>query len=175
MSLEMVGILHPGAMGIYLAACALRSGHRVCYASEGRSDATQARAAEYNLQDLGSVAALCKTCSILISICPPHAAEEVAVQVITCSYKGLYLDANAIAPQVGEYGISIPEFYIENISLPEEVEKALDKRTSMGVVGDLNRYMQYNAAESLSQPGSSRSPSAAPIVVSGGAAGAGLS
>ncbi|WP_137110345.1 SPFH domain-containing protein [Rhodobacter sp. SY28-1] len=62
--------------------------------------------------------------------------------------------ANAIAPQVGEYGLSIPEFYIENISLPEEVEKALDKRTSMGVVGDLNRYMQFNAAESMSQPGS---------------------
>jgi membrane protease subunit (stomatin/prohibitin family) len=62
--------------------------------------------------------------------------------------------ATAIAPQVAEYGLSIPEFYIENISLPEEVEKALDKRTSMGVVGDLNRYMQYNAAESLSQPGS---------------------
>ena len=61
--------------------------------------------------------------------------------------------ANAIAPKVAEYGLSIPEFYIENISLPEEVEKALDKRTSMGVVGDLNRYMQYNAAESLSQPG----------------------
>ncbi len=64
------------------------------------------------------------------------------------------LIANAIAPKVAEYGLSIPEFYIENISLPEEVEKALDKRTSMGVVGDLNRYMQYNAAESLSQPGS---------------------
>lgn len=62
--------------------------------------------------------------------------------------------ANAIAPKVAEYGLSIPEFYIENISLPEEVEKALDKRTSMGVVGDLNRYMQYNAAESMSQPGS---------------------
>lgn len=62
--------------------------------------------------------------------------------------------ANAIAPQVGEYGLSIPEFYIENISLPEEVEKAMDKRTSMGVVGDLNRYMQFNAADSLSQPGS---------------------
>ncbi|MES2814789.1 MAG: SPFH domain-containing protein [Pseudomonadota bacterium] len=62
--------------------------------------------------------------------------------------------ANAIAPQVGEYGLSIAEFYIENVSLPEEVEKALDKRTSMGVVGDLNRYMQYNAAESMSQPGS---------------------
>lgn len=62
--------------------------------------------------------------------------------------------ANAITPQVGEYGLSIPEFYIENISLPEEVEKALDKRTSMGLVGDLNRYMQFNAAESMGQPGS---------------------
>jgi membrane protease subunit (stomatin/prohibitin family) len=62
--------------------------------------------------------------------------------------------ANAIAPQVAEYGLSIPEFYIENISLPEEVEKALDKRTSIGVAGDLNKYMQFNAAESLSQPGS---------------------
>ena len=62
--------------------------------------------------------------------------------------------ANAIAPQVGEYGLSIAEFYIENISLPEEVEKALDKRTSIGVAGDLNKYMQFNAAEALGQPGS---------------------
>jgi membrane protease subunit (stomatin/prohibitin family) len=62
--------------------------------------------------------------------------------------------ANAIAPKVAEYGLSIPEFYIENISLPEDVEKALDKRSSMGVVGDLNRYMQFNAAESMNQPGS---------------------
>jgi membrane protease subunit (stomatin/prohibitin family) len=62
--------------------------------------------------------------------------------------------ANAIAPKVAEYGLSIPEFYIENISLPDEVEKALDKRTSMGVVGDLHRYMQYSAAESMGQPGS---------------------
>ena len=62
--------------------------------------------------------------------------------------------ANAIAPQVAEYGLSIPEFYIENISLPEEVEKALDKRTSIGVAGDLNKYMQFNAAEAMDQPGS---------------------
>jgi hypothetical protein len=62
--------------------------------------------------------------------------------------------ANAIAPQVAEYGLSIPEFYIENISLPEEVEKAMDKRTSMGVAGDLNKYMQFNAAEGMAQPGS---------------------
>uniref|UniRef100_UPI003B50CAA2 SPFH domain-containing protein n=1 Tax=Paenirhodobacter sp. TaxID=1965326 RepID=UPI003B50CAA2 len=62
--------------------------------------------------------------------------------------------ATAIAPVIANYGLSIPEFYIENISLPEAVEAALDKRTSMGIVGDLNRYMQYNAAEAMGQPGS---------------------
>ncbi|WP_136645036.1 SPFH domain-containing protein [Tabrizicola sp. YIM 78059] len=62
--------------------------------------------------------------------------------------------ANAITPKVAEYGLSIPEFYIENISLPEEVEKALDKRSSMGVVGDLQRYMQFSAAEAMGQTGS---------------------
>ena len=64
------------------------------------------------------------------------------------------LIATAITPKVAEYGLSIPEFYIENISLPEEVEKALDKRTSMGVVGDLNKYMQFNAAEAMGNPAS---------------------
>lgn len=96
---ETIGILHPGAMGISVAASALRSGHRVCYASEGRGDSTQARAAEQNLCDLGTLAGLCKTCTILISVCPPHAAEDVASQVITQDFKGLYLDANAISPQ----------------------------------------------------------------------------
>ena len=62
--------------------------------------------------------------------------------------------AKSITPKIAEYGLSIPEFYIENISLPEEVEKAMDKRTSMGVVGDLNKYMQFNAAEAMGNPAS---------------------
>ncbi|MBD1204689.1 MAG: SPFH domain-containing protein [Rhodobacteraceae bacterium] len=64
------------------------------------------------------------------------------------------LITTAIAPQVGEYGLTLPEFYIENISLPEEVEKALDKRTSVGIAGDLNKYMQFSAAEAMGKPGS---------------------
>jgi 3-hydroxyisobutyrate dehydrogenase-like beta-hydroxyacid dehydrogenase len=96
---ESIGILHPGAMGISIAASALHSGHRVCYASEGRSDATRARAAEHDLRDLGTLKELCQSCSILISVCPPYAAEEVASQVIAQGFKGLYLDANAISPQ----------------------------------------------------------------------------
>jgi 3-hydroxyisobutyrate dehydrogenase-like beta-hydroxyacid dehydrogenase len=96
---ETIGILHPGAMGISVAASALHSGHQVCYASEGRSDATRARSSEHNLRDLGTLAELCRTCSIIISVCPPHAAEDVAQDVIEQGFKGLYLDANAISPQ----------------------------------------------------------------------------
>ena len=96
---ETIGILYPGVMGISVAASALRSAPQVCYASEGRSDATRARAAEYNLHDLETLAELCQTCSIIISVCPPHAAEKVAQQVIDDGFQGLYLDANAISPQ----------------------------------------------------------------------------
>ncbi len=64
------------------------------------------------------------------------------------------LVGQAIAPTVAGYGLTLPEFYIENISLPDEVEKVLDKRTSMGIAGDLNKYMQFNAAEGMAQPGS---------------------
>ena len=99
MSPETIGILHPGAMGSFVAACALRSGHQVCYASEGRSDATRTRAAEHKLRDLGTLTNLCQTCSIIISICPPHAAEAVATQVSASGFKGLYMDVNAISPE----------------------------------------------------------------------------
>jgi membrane protease subunit (stomatin/prohibitin family) len=63
------------------------------------------------------------------------------------------LVSTAIEPAVSAYGLTLPEFYIENISLPEEVEKVLDKRTSMGIAGDLNRYTQFSAAEALAQGG----------------------
>lgn len=60
----------------------------------------------------------------------------------------------AIAPKIADYGLVLPEFYIENVSLPEEVEAVLDKRTSVGIAGDLNKYMQFNAAEGMANPGS---------------------
>ncbi|MGA1234674.1 MAG: SPFH domain-containing protein, partial [Lutimaribacter sp.] len=61
------------------------------------------------------------------------------------------LVAAEIAPKVAEYGLGVPELYIENISLPPAVEEALDKRTSMGMVGDLGRFTQFSAAEAMSK------------------------
>ena len=63
------------------------------------------------------------------------------------------LVARGIEPTLAEYELGLPELYIENISLPPAVEAAMDKRTAMGIVGDLSQFMQYSAAEAMSQPG----------------------
>ena len=56
-----------------------------------------------------------------------------------------------IAPMIAEYGLELPAFYVENISLPAEVEAALDKRTATGVAGDLSRYTEFSAAEAMTK------------------------
>lgn len=96
---ERVGILHPGAMGASIAASARNSGHIVYWASDGRSPQTHERANRAELLDIQSVANICDECSIIFSVCPPHAAEDVAKEVIAHGFKGVYLDANAISPQ----------------------------------------------------------------------------
>jgi len=59
------------------------------------------------------------------------------------------LVASRISDTIDQYGLTLPELYIENISLPPAVEEALDRRTSMGVVGDLNKYTQFQTAEAM--------------------------
>jgi 3-hydroxyisobutyrate dehydrogenase-like beta-hydroxyacid dehydrogenase len=97
-----LGIIHPGNMGISVAASAQRSGCRVYWASEGRSVQTRERAERFDLHNAGTLADLCHTCTVLVSVCPPHAAEDVADQVLHHGFAGLYLDANAISPQRAE-------------------------------------------------------------------------
>jgi hypothetical protein len=76
------------------------------------------------------------------------------------------LVAGEITAVVADYGLEIPEFYIENISLPPAVEEALDKRTSMGIAGDLSRFTRYSTAEAMT--------AAAGTPSGGGGIGAGL-
>jgi len=99
MSKQNIGVIHPGMMGICVAATIQNSGHEVYWASEGRGPQSRERAAKFNLSDAGSLATLCETCSVIISVCPPHAAEDVAQQVLAHSFQGVYLDVNAISPQ----------------------------------------------------------------------------
>jgi membrane protease subunit (stomatin/prohibitin family) len=48
-----------------------------------------------------------------------------------------------------EYGLDIPVLMIVNVSLPEEVEKAVDTRSSMGVIGDMNRFQQFQTGQAI--------------------------
>ncbi len=57
--------------------------------------------------------------------------------------------AGTLTEQLAAVGIAIPTFIIENISLPPEVEQAVDRRTQMGIVGDLDRYTQFQAANAI--------------------------
>lgn len=77
----------------------------------------------------------------------------------------------ALNPKVEELGLTLSNFVIENISLPEEVEKAMDRRTSMGVVGDLNKYTQFQAAEAMRE--AANNPGGAGIAGMGVGMGAG--
>ncbi len=54
-----------------------------------------------------------------------------------------------INPEFSSYGLNVEHLLVENISLPEKVESVLDKRTSMGILGDLGRYSQFQAAEAM--------------------------
>ncbi|WDE96048.1 SPFH domain-containing protein [Lentisphaera profundi] len=54
-----------------------------------------------------------------------------------------------IEPEFKEYGVALPKFLVENIALPPEVEEALDKRSSMGILGNLNQYTQFQAANAM--------------------------
>lgn len=97
-----IGILHPGEMGISVAAAAQNSGNAVYWVSEGRSEKTRQRAAKHNLIECATLAELCATCSVILSVCPPDSAEDTAQQVIAQHFTGLYVDANAIAPARAE-------------------------------------------------------------------------
>jgi membrane protease subunit (stomatin/prohibitin family) len=60
---------------------------------------------------------------------------------------------DAIRAKINEdfksYGLEVTKFYVENVSLPPEVEAAMDKRASMGALGDAQKYMQFQAADAL--------------------------
>jgi len=82
-------------MGAALAACV---DGQVLWASEGRSQATRIRAEEVGALDRGDLGSLVASADIVISVCPPGAAVDVANQVQGLGFDGVYVDANAVSP-----------------------------------------------------------------------------
>ena len=93
-----VGLLNPGDMGSKVGAAVRSAGSRVVWAGEGRSADTRKRASEGGLEDVGSVAALVRASEVILSVCPPHAALDVAKEVAGLRFAGTFVDGNAVSP-----------------------------------------------------------------------------
>lgn len=92
-----IGVLHPGEMGSSVAAAAREAGAQVGWASAGRSDASRRRAAEAGLEDRQDLADLASSSELIISVCPPDAAADLAQSVAATGFAGIYVDANAVS------------------------------------------------------------------------------
>ncbi|MGW7673866.1 DUF1932 domain-containing protein [Streptomyces sp. NPDC054775] len=94
-----VGILHPGTMGAAVAACAGTNAAAIVWCQAGRSTASVERAAQFGLTPVARLAELLDGSDIVISLCPPAAAEDLARDVAEHRFAGVYVEANAISPE----------------------------------------------------------------------------
>ncbi len=112
-----IGVLHPGEMGSGVGASARAAGARVLWASAGRGDATRTRAEADGLEDVRTLAGLARQAEVILSVCPPASAVDVATQVAAHHFTGIYVDGNAIAPattrQVGEVVTGAGATYVD--------------------------------------------------------------
>lgn len=93
-----VGILHPGSMGAAVAACAATNATAVLWCEAGRSPASAMRANQAGLTPVATLPELLDRSDIVISLCPPAAAEDLARDVAQHGFDGVYVEANAINP-----------------------------------------------------------------------------
>ena len=109
--MTVVGVLHPGEMGAAVGGTLREIGETVVWASAGRSAATAERARDAGLEDVGEVSELCSRCEVLLSICPPHAAVDVAREV--SGFSGTYVDANAVSPETARSIASLHTRFVD--------------------------------------------------------------
>src|SRR5262249_30048074 len=135
-----VGLLHPGEMGSAVGATLVAAGARVLWTSEHRSEATRQRAAELGLEDAGTLADRTRASRAILSVTPPHGALAQAQAVAKLGFRGLYVDANAVAPATAR-------------RIAETVEATGARFVDGGIIGPANRnpgaariYLSGNAA-----------------------------
>jgi len=97
--MPVVAMLHPGQMGAALATQARRTGARVLWCPTGRSAATVERAEAAGLTALPELGDVLAAAQIVLSVCPPEFAEDVATRVAGHGYQGIFVEANAISPR----------------------------------------------------------------------------
>jgi 3-hydroxyisobutyrate dehydrogenase-like beta-hydroxyacid dehydrogenase len=97
--MAVVAMLHPGQMGAALAAQARRTGAHVVWCPDGRSAATARRAEVAGLTALPRLSEVLAAAEIVLSVCPPEFAEDIATEVAALGYRRIFVEANAISPR----------------------------------------------------------------------------
>jgi 3-hydroxyisobutyrate dehydrogenase-like beta-hydroxyacid dehydrogenase len=96
---KTIALVHPGEMGAAIGAGLVSRGHRIVWASAGRGAATRRRAESCGLEEVDTLARAVQAADIAFSVCPPHAAMDLARAVAACGFSGVYVDANAISAE----------------------------------------------------------------------------
>jgi 3-hydroxyisobutyrate dehydrogenase-like beta-hydroxyacid dehydrogenase len=154
-----VGLLHPGEMGSVVGECLRRAGARVVWASAGRSEASRRRARAADLEDLGTLAAVGAACDVVLSVCPPDSVADLAGQVAAAGFRGLYVDANAVAPGTArEVGVIVgragAEFVDGGIIGPPPRESGTTRLYLAGSrAGEVADLFKGSALEAIVMPG----------------------
>ncbi|WP_437109786.1 hypothetical protein [Streptomyces scopuliridis] len=94
-----VTVLHPGTMGVAITAEIVAGGHEALSVTKGRSENTWLRGREAGATAYDSLAEALSRSAVVLSVCPPQAAEDVAAAVAAHGFAGVYADVNAISPQ----------------------------------------------------------------------------
>jgi 3-hydroxyisobutyrate dehydrogenase-like beta-hydroxyacid dehydrogenase len=128
MNAKTVALLHPGNMGATIGAAAATSGARVIWVSHQRSKATQERAKQAGLVDMENLSNAVRASDIVLSVCPPHAAVELAKSVAQHNFSGIYVDANAVsratAEQIGDIVTKAGASFVDGGIIGAPVKKA---------------------------------------------------
>ena len=94
---QIIAVLHPGEMGAAIGENLVARGLRVLWVEQGRGPATRKRAEAAGLQARATLARALAEAEIVLSVCPPHAALDLARAVAAEKFRGIFVDANAVA------------------------------------------------------------------------------
>lgn len=141
-----VGVLHPGEMGAAVGARIAAGGHDVLWASGGRSADTARRANDAGFEDAATADDLARRCDVIVSVCPPHAAVEVARAF--AMFEGVYVDANAVSPATAREIASIVPRFVDGgiIGTPGSMRMYVSGDEANDVAGVLGAIVVSNAS-----------------------------
>ena len=127
-----IGLLHPGEMGISLAACLLRRGHRVLWCGEGRSSATRLRAESFGLVEVDSLESMVAAADVIISLVPPEAASGLA-RAVAAAWAAVVRKAKSDGLNDENASLSPPVFLDLNPVSPSSVAQMRDLLAECGI------------------------------------------